>query len=91
MPFYFVSGYCDKEYLKSAIQLSAVNYIEKPVEPSEIVDALKKCIIQLEEEKRRLALEEEYRAHFEGVLEEIPEEDLVPVRHGNLPCIWRTR
>ena len=57
--FIFVSGYCDKEYLKSAIQLSAVNYIEKPVEPSEIVDALKKSILQLEEEKRRLAIEEE--------------------------------
>lgn len=27
--FIFISGYCDKEYLKSAIQLSAVNYIEK--------------------------------------------------------------
>lgn len=26
--FIFVSGYCDKEYLKSAIQLAAVNYIE---------------------------------------------------------------
>lgn len=77
--FIFVSGYCDKEYLKSAIQLSAVNYIEKPVEPSEIVDALKKSILQLEEEKRRMAIEEEYRTHFKGVLEEIPEEDLVPV------------
>lgn len=77
--FIFISGYCDKEYLKSAIQLSAVNYIEKPIEPSEVVDALKKSILQLEEEKRRQAMEEEYRAHFSGVLEEIPEEDLVPV------------
>ena len=77
--FIFVSGYCDKEYLKSAIQLSAVNYIEKPVEPSEIVEALKKSILQLEEERRRQAMEEDYRTHFKGVLEEIPEEDLVPV------------
>ena len=76
--FIFVSGYCDKEYLKSAIQLSAVNYIEKPIEPSEIVDALKKSILQVEEDRRRHAMEEEYRAHFKGVLEEIPEEDLVP-------------
>ena len=76
--FIFISGYCDKEYLMSAIQLSAVNYIEKPIEPSEIVDALKKSILQVEEERRRAAMEEEYRAHFKGVLEEIPEEDLVP-------------
>lgn len=77
--FIFISGYCDKEYLKSAIQLSAVNYIEKPIEPSEIVDALKKSILQVEGERRRQAAEEEYRAHFQGVLEDIPEEDLVPV------------
>lgn len=76
--FIFISGYCDKEYLKSAIQLAAVNYIEKPIEPSEIIDALKKSILQVEEERRRAAIEEEYRAHFKGVLEEIPEEDLVP-------------
>lgn len=76
--FIFVSGYCDKEYLKSAIQLSAVNYIEKPIEPSEIVEALKKSILQVEEDRRRQSMEEEYRAHFQGVLEEVPEEDLVP-------------
>lgn len=76
--FIFISGYCDKEYLKSAIQLSAVNYIEKPIEPSEIVEALKKSILQVEEERRRVSMEQEYKAHFRGVLEEIPEEDLVP-------------
>lgn len=76
--FVFISGYCDKEYLKSAIQLSAVNYIEKPIEPSEIIEALKKSILQVEEERRRNAMEQEYKAHFKGVLEEIPKEDLVP-------------
>lgn len=76
--FIFVSGYCDKEYLKSAIQLSAVNYIEKPIEPAEIMEALKKSILQVKEERRRSAIEEEYRERFQGVLEEIPEEDLVP-------------
>lgn len=76
--FIFISGYCDKEYLKSAIQLSAVNYIEKPIEPAEIIDALKKSILQVESERRRQSMEEEYRTHFQGVLEEIPEEDLVP-------------
>ena len=32
----FMSGYSDKEYLKAAIKLKAVNYIEKPLNPSEI-------------------------------------------------------
>jgi len=77
--FIFISGYCDKEYLKSAIQLSAVNYIEKPIEPGEIVEALKRSILQVEKERRRKNLEEEYHAHFRDVLEELPEEDLIPV------------
>ncbi|MDO4284566.1 MAG: response regulator [Eubacteriales bacterium] len=76
--FIFVSAYCDKEYLKSAIQLSAINYIEKPVDIPEVVETLQKSISQIQEERRRQAMEEEYRAHFHGVLEEIPEEDLVP-------------
>ena len=29
----FMSGYSDKEYLKAAIKLKAVNYIEKPLHP----------------------------------------------------------
>ncbi|MFR7899378.1 MAG: response regulator [Ruminococcus sp.] len=30
----FMSGYSDKEYLKAAIKLKAVNYIEKPLDPA---------------------------------------------------------
>ena len=36
----FMSGYSDKEYLKAAIKLKAVNYIEKPLNPVEIRDAI---------------------------------------------------
>ena len=36
----FMSGYSDKEYLKAAIRLKAVNYIEKPLNPAEIRDAV---------------------------------------------------
>ena len=32
----FMSGYSDKDYLKAAIKLKAVSYIEKPLNPSEI-------------------------------------------------------
>lgn len=31
----FISGYADKEYLKSAISLKAVSYVEKPIEEHE--------------------------------------------------------
>ena len=47
----FMSGYSDKEYLKAAIKLKAVNYIEKPLNPVEIRDAIM--------EARDLCLEKE--------------------------------
>lgn len=36
----FMSGYSDKEYLKAAIKLKAINYIEKPLDPKEIREAV---------------------------------------------------
>lgn len=36
----FMSGYSDKEYLKAAIKLKAVNYVEKPLDPKEIREAV---------------------------------------------------
>lgn len=36
----FMSGFSDKEYLKAAIKLKAISYIEKPIDPAEISDAI---------------------------------------------------
>lgn len=36
----FMSGYSDKEYLKAAIKLNAVSYVEKPLNPEEISEAI---------------------------------------------------
>lgn len=40
----FMSGYSDKEYLKSAIALKAITYVEKPIELDELEDAIKSAI-----------------------------------------------
>ncbi|BCZ45136.1 DNA-binding response regulator [Clostridium gelidum] len=40
----FMSGYSDKEYLKSAIALKAITYVEKPIELDELENALKSAI-----------------------------------------------
>lgn len=45
----FMSGYADKEYLKSAIRLSAINYIEKPFLPSELLSTLKIAVEKCQE------------------------------------------
>lgn len=36
----FMSGYSDKEYLKAAIKLKAISYVEKPINPDEIREAV---------------------------------------------------
>ena len=41
-----MSGYSDKEYLKSAIKLKALNYVEKPIELDELKDTLKAAILE---------------------------------------------
>lgn len=74
--FIFMSGYCDKEYLKSAIVLSAVNYIEKPVEPGEIIQTVEKAVKQVQEEKRRRFLEKEYEGRHMEIKDEPDQQEL---------------
>ena len=40
----FMSGYSDKQYLKAAIRLKAVSYLEKPLQASEVRDAIQEAI-----------------------------------------------
>lgn len=40
----FVSGYADKEYLKAAITLGAIRYVEKPVDIAELSGAVKLAV-----------------------------------------------
>ncbi|MCC8045691.1 MAG: response regulator [Clostridiales bacterium] len=40
----FMSGYSDKEYLKAAIRLKTVNYVEKPLDPADIREAVLEAI-----------------------------------------------
>lgn len=47
--FIFMSGYSDKEYLKAAIRLKAINYVEKPLDPIEVKNSIKEgynCVRQ---------------------------------------------
>jgi two-component system, response regulator YesN len=51
----FMSGYADKAYLMSAIQLKAVSYIEKPINLKELTQALKDAVeLCLEDQKKKL-------------------------------------
>lgn len=47
----FMSGYSDKEYLKAAIRLNAVSYVEKPLNLKEVTDAIKEAAEKLSEKQ----------------------------------------
>ncbi|MDF2922556.1 MAG: two-component response regulator, CheY-like domain protein [Paenibacillaceae bacterium] len=47
----FISGYSDKEYLKSAITLKAISYVEKPISIGEIEEAVRKALTAVENER----------------------------------------
>jgi two-component system, response regulator YesN len=51
----FLSGYSDKEYLKSAIQIKAVDYIEKPVNLKEFQELLRKTAESCREDRRKIS------------------------------------
>lgn len=48
----FMSGYMDVDYLKSAIKLSVVDYIEKPIKLPELEQAIGKTVEHLRENER---------------------------------------
>lgn len=43
----FVTGFSDKEYLKAAIELHAVSYVEKPVQVKELSEAVANAVEQV--------------------------------------------
>ena len=52
----FISGYSDKEYLKNAIELGVVSYVEKPVDASALIQTVQKAVKEckrLEVQNRR--------------------------------------
>ncbi|MGO4109072.1 response regulator [Paenibacillus sp. YAF4_2] len=68
-PIIFLSGFSDKEYLKSAIQLKVFTYIEKPVNLNEVRDVVESAIrLRKEEQKRK----EEERKLQEGYDHSLP-------------------
>lgn len=61
----FMSGYTDKEYMKSAIRLKAIDYIEKPIDIDELEGAIKKAAVLCREEERQKSQKDEMKSHYE--------------------------
>jgi len=59
--FIFMSGYSDKEYLKAAIKLRAVSYIEKPLHFPEVEQAVREAVAlceELDEQKNAVSVKD---------------------------------
>ncbi|MCI9142543.1 MAG: response regulator [Lachnospiraceae bacterium] len=48
----FISGYMETEYLKSAIRLSVIDYIEKPIDVTQVKKALSRATEQIAREQK---------------------------------------
>jgi two-component system response regulator YesN len=61
----FMSGYTDKEYLKTAIHVSAIDYVEKPFNDSELFDVLRRAVLMcMEDDVRRIRENELSESHL---------------------------
>lgn len=48
----FMSGFSDKEYLKAAIKLKVIRYVEKPIDTLEVEEAVREATANIEAQKR---------------------------------------
>ena len=61
----FMSGYSDKDYFKAAIRLKAITYVEKPLDPAEIEDAVQEAVL-LRQEKHQTRLNKNLQSLEDG-------------------------
>lgn len=48
-----ISGYSDFDYAQKAVKLGAFDYILKPVEDDELINVVKRCLVEIDAEKSR--------------------------------------
>lgn len=57
----FISGYVETEYLKSAIRLSVIDFIEKPIDLEQVRKALRRAVDEIAREKKTKEVDESSR------------------------------
>ncbi|GLX67047.1 response regulator transcription factor [Paenibacillus glycanilyticus] len=79
----FISGYADKEYLKAAIQLKAVSFIEKPISVPELRACIATVINACKQEAEQSQLLAESAANLETSIGMLQREYAVHLAQGN--------
>lgn len=64
----FMSGYSDKEYLKEAIKLKVVSYVEKPIDSTEIESSLQSALEEQAVTYNNLIRADSHSKYFKGKL-----------------------
>lgn len=67
--FVFISGYSDKEYLKDAILLKAIDYIEKPINVPELEACMRKVAADCQREQHKRKSDQEVIVRLETSVE----------------------
>jgi two-component system response regulator YesN len=80
----FLSGYSDKEYLKSAIYLNAISYVEKPIVYDELLSSIKKAVSQIKEEEERNRYSNSIKNKYENSIPIIKNELALQLTRPNL-------
>ena len=75
----FLSGFSDKEYLKSAIKLGATDYIEKPVIMRELMAVIEKTVKIISDEQVRIKIAESMSGFRSNLAEKLisPDDDFI--------------
>lgn len=55
----FITGYMQTKYLKDAIELSAVAFIEKPIQPEAVLEALEKAVGKIRRQQETVQMQKE--------------------------------
>ncbi|GLX66113.1 response regulator [Paenibacillus glycanilyticus] len=80
----FVSGYDDADYLKSAMKLSAVDYIFKPVNLEELSSVLRHVVSNLDEQRAEQRRKEELQVRLKEGMPVLREKFLLSLMGSNI-------
>lgn len=86
----FLSGHTDKEYLKSAINLQAISYIEKPVDLDEVQETIKKTVEICQQELSKKKLEHKLKSTVKENLTLLKEKlalELISIHNNIAPIL----
>ena len=80
----FLSGYSDKEYLKAAINLGVVSYVEKPINLNEIKSVTRKAVELLLKKEKENQKREKINATFSNNVPYIKQNIVLKLISGNI-------